>query len=62
MVYINKMDMVEDSEMLELVELETRDVLSEFGFDGDKTPVISGSALCAMEVREKWKKGRRRGG
>ena len=51
MVYINKMDMIDDSEMIELVELETREVLTEYGFDGDSTPIITGSALCAMEVR-----------
>ena len=50
-VYVNKVDMIEDEEMVELVELETREALSEFGFDGDHTPVIPGSALCAMEVR-----------
>ncbi|XP_074920824.1 elongation factor Tu, mitochondrial isoform X2 [Chelonoidis abingdonii] len=50
-VYINKADAVEDQEMLELVELEIRELLSEFGYDGEKTPVIVGSALCALEHR-----------
>ena len=49
-VFINKVDMIDDQEMVELVELETREALSEFGYDGDNTPVIPGSALCAVEV------------
>ena len=49
-VYINKVDMSNDQEMLELVELEMREVLDTYGFDGDKTPIICGSALCALEV------------
>lgn len=49
-VYINKADAV-DQEMLELVEMEIRDVLTEFGFDGDSVHVVSGSALCALEDR-----------
>ena len=49
-VYINKVDTIDDSDMVELVELDTRDVLTEYGFDGDNTPIITGSALCAMEV------------
>lgn len=48
-VYINKADAV-DKEMLELVELEIRELLTEFGYDGENTPVITGSALCALEV------------
>ena len=48
-VYLNKVDMVDDEELLELVELETRELLSEYGFDGDETPVICGSALRALE-------------
>lgn len=51
-VFINKADAVEDKEMLELVEIEIRELLTEFGYDGDNTPVIIGSALCALEVRE----------
>lgn len=50
-VYINKVDTIDDSDMVELVELDTRDVLTEYGFDGDNTPIITGSALCAMEDR-----------
>ncbi|XP_039620677.1 elongation factor Tu, mitochondrial [Polypterus senegalus] len=51
-VFVNKADAVEDKEMLDLVELEIRELLSEFGYDGEKTPVIIGSALCALESRE----------
>ncbi|XP_028557845.2 elongation factor Tu, mitochondrial [Podarcis muralis] len=50
-VYINKADAVDDAEMLELVELEIRELLTEFGYNGEETPVISGSALCALEHR-----------
>ncbi|KAK4137881.1 translation elongation factor Tu [Trichocladium antarcticum] len=48
-VFVNKVDALEDPEMLELVEMEMRELLSSYGFDGDNTPVILGSALCAME-------------
>jgi len=48
-VYMNKVDQVDDEELLELVELETRELLSEYGFDGDNCPVIQGSALKALE-------------
>lgn len=51
-VYVNKIDAVEDKEMLELVEMEMRELLSTYGFDGDNTPVIMGSALCALEGRK----------
>ena len=51
-VFINKADMVDDEELLELVEMELRDLLSEYGFDGDETPFVIGSALCAIEDRE----------
>lgn len=50
-VFINKADAVEDKEMLELVEIEIRELLTEFGYDGENTPVLIGSALCALEVR-----------
>ncbi|KAK6467598.1 elongation factor Tu [Huso huso] len=50
-VFVNKADAVDDKEMLELVELEIRELLSEFGYEGEKTPVIVGSALCALENR-----------
>src|SRR6187401_3046776 len=48
-VYLNKCDMVDDAELLELVELEVRDLLSKYQFPGDKTPIIKGSALKALE-------------
>lgn len=48
-VYLNKADMVDDKELLELVEMEVRDLLTQYGFPGDKTPVIVGSALKALE-------------
>ncbi|VDD74334.1 unnamed protein product [Mesocestoides corti] len=50
-VFINKVDAA-DAEMLELVELEIRDTLKQYGFDGDNTPIVSGSALCALEGRD----------
>jgi len=51
-VFINKVDLVEDGEILDLVELETRDLLTKYGFPGDKTPVIRGSALKALAEPE----------
>ena len=48
-VFLNKTDMVDDEELLELVEMEVRELLSEYGFDGDDLPVIKGSALKALE-------------
>ena len=48
-VFINKCDMVDDSELLDLVEMEVRDLLTEYEFDGDNTPIIRGSALKALE-------------
>ncbi|KAK0739703.1 elongation factor Tu GTP binding domain-containing protein [Apiosordaria backusii] len=48
-VFVNKVDALEDAEMLELVEMEMRELLTSYGFDGDNTPVVLGSALCAME-------------
>ncbi|KAL1871311.1 hypothetical protein VTK73DRAFT_2107 [Phialemonium thermophilum] len=48
-VFVNKVDALEDPEMLELVEMEMRELLNSYGFDGDETPVIMGSALCALE-------------
>lgn len=50
-VFVNKADAVEDKEMLDLVELEIRELLTEFGYDGENTPVVIGSALCALEAR-----------
>ncbi len=48
-VFLNKMDMVDDEELLELVEMEVRDLLSDYDFPGDDTPVVAGSALRALE-------------
>jgi elongation factor Tu len=48
-VYLNKADMVDDKELLELVEMEVRDLLTKYGFPGDKTPIVVGSALKALE-------------
>ncbi len=53
-VFLNKCDMVDDEELIELVEMEVRDLLSEYGFDGDNTPVIQGSALGALNGEAKW--------
>ncbi len=51
-VFVNKIDAIEDKEMLELVEMEMRELLTTYGFDGDDTPIILGSALCALEGRQ----------
>src|SRR5271169_17374 len=51
-VYLNKVDMVDDPELLELVELEVRELLSKYEFPGDKIPVIKGSALHALEDKD----------
>jgi len=51
-VYMNKVDMVDDPELLELVELEVRELLSSYDFPGDDIPVVLGSALCALDGRE----------
>ena len=48
-VYLNKCDMVDDEELIDLVEMEVRELLNEYGFDGDNTPIIRGSALKALE-------------
>ena len=53
-VFMNKCDMVDDPEMLELVEMEMRELLSAYEFDGDNTPFIQGSALGALNGVEKW--------
>jgi elongation factor Tu len=50
-VYMNKVDMVDDPELIELVEMEVRELLSSYEFPGDEIPVIKGSALCALEDR-----------
>src|SRR5579871_4269939 len=51
-VYMNKVDMVDDPELLDLVELEVRELLSSYDFPGDTIPIVRGSALCALEDRE----------
>jgi elongation factor Tu len=51
-VFMNKVDMVDDPELLDLVELEVRELLSSYQFPGDKLPVIRGSALCALEDKQ----------
>jgi elongation factor Tu len=53
-VFMNKVDLVDDAELLELVEMEIRELLSTYGFDGDNTPVIKGSATGALAGEEKW--------
>ena len=53
-VFMNKCDMVDDEELLDLVEMEIRELLTEYGFDGDNTPVIRGSALRALEGDAKY--------
>ncbi|GAW98023.1 elongation factor Tu 1 [Colwellia marinimaniae] len=53
-VFMNKCDMVDDEELLELVEMEVRELLSEYDFPGDDLPVIQGSALGALNGEEKW--------
>ena len=53
-VYLNKADMVDDEELLELVEMEVREILNEYGFPGDEVPVIIGSSLGALNGEEKW--------
>lgn len=55
-VFLNKCDMADDAEMQDLVEMEVRDLLSSYGFDGENTPVIRGSALKSLEGDEKWTK------
>ncbi|PQL95274.1 elongation factor Tu [Apibacter adventoris] len=53
-VFMNKVDMVDDPELLELVEIEVRDLLSSYEYDGDNTPVIKGSALGALNGEPQW--------
>ncbi len=53
-VFMNKVDMVDDEELIELVEMEIRELLSFYDYDGDNTPVIAGSALGALNGEEKW--------
>ena len=53
-VFMNKCDMVDDEELLDLVEMEIRELLTEYGYDGDNTPIIRGSALKALEGDPAW--------
>ena len=53
-VFMNKVDMVDDPELLDLVEMEVRELLSFYGFDGDNTPIIRGSALGGLNQEPKW--------
>ena len=53
-VFMNKVDMVDDEELLELVEMEIRELLSFYDYDGDNTPIIQGSALGALNGEDKW--------
>src|SRR4030088_1190570 len=53
-VFMNKVDLVDDPELLELVEMEIRELLTFYGFDGDNTPIIQGSATGALAGEEKW--------
>jgi elongation factor Tu len=51
-VFVNKIDTIEDPEMLELVEMEIRELLTTYSYDGENTPIVMGSALCALEGRK----------
>ena len=51
-VFLNKVDEASDSELLELVEMEVRELLSYYGYPGDTIPIIAGSALCALEDKQ----------
>ncbi len=53
-VFLNKVDMVDDEELLELVEMEVRDLLSSYDYDGDNSPVVAGSALGALNGEPQW--------
>ncbi|WP_304770054.1 elongation factor Tu [Ileibacterium valens] len=53
-VFLNKCDMVDDEELIDLVEMEVQELLTEYGFDGDNTPIIRGSALKGLEGDPKW--------
>src|ERR1700760_2823770 len=55
-VFMNKVDLVDDPELLDLVEMEIRDLLNFYGFDGDNTPIIKGSATGALAGEDKWVK------
>merc|ERR1711907_533304 len=51
-VFLNKVDMVDDEELIELVEMEVRELLSQYDFDGDNIPIVQGSALCALQGKQ----------
>jgi elongation factor Tu len=51
-VFVNKVDVIDDEEMLELVDMEMRDLLTTYNFDGENTPIIMGSALSALEGKK----------
>ena len=53
-VFMNKVDMVDDPELIELVEMEIRELLTSYDFDGDNTPIIQGSATGALAGDAKW--------
>ena len=53
-VFLNKADMVDDEELLELVEMEVRELLSFYDYDGDNTPIVTGSALGALNGEAEW--------
>src|SRR4026209_2907075 len=55
-VFLNKADMVDDAELLDLVEMEVRELLNKYKFDGDNAPVIRGASLPALQGDEKWEK------
>src|SRR6186713_1961526 len=55
-VFLNKVDAVDDAELLDLVELEVRELLSSYGFPGDEIPIVRGSALKALEGDPEWEK------
>ena len=57
-VFLNKVDMVDDPELLDLVEMEVRDLLTQYEFPGDKTPIVKGSALKALERRRRNRRSR----
>ena len=56
-VFLNKVDLVDDKELLDLVEMEVRDLLTKYEFPGDKTPIIRGSAKKALAARSRRREG-----
>src|SRR6516162_5129606 len=55
-VFLNKCDQVDDPEILDLVEMEVRELLNKYKFDGDNAPIVRGAALPALQGEEKWEK------